>query len=68
MNWNYSNTWSNKHGDIIALPSLLDLTSFHGNGFRGTGVGTLDVVFVIRHGLLGSLGISAGYGASDIVA
>jgi len=35
---------------LINLPSLLDLTSFHRNGGRGTGVGTLDVVFVIRHG------------------
>mmetsp|Transcript_31457 Transcript_31457/g.47033 ORF Transcript_31457/g.47033 Transcript_31457/m.47033 type:complete len:235 (+) Transcript_31457:164-868(+) len=32
------------------VASLLDLTSFHRNGGRGTGVGTLDVVFVIRHG------------------
>lgn len=38
------------HHTAVILPSLLDLTSFHRNGCRGTGVGALDVVLVIRHG------------------
>jgi hypothetical protein len=40
------------------LPSLLDLTSFHRDGCGGTGIGALDVVFVIiRHGWGGVWGV-----------
>jgi len=32
------------------VSSLLDLSSLHGDGGGGTGVGALDGVFIIRHG------------------
>eukprot|EP00978_Attheya_sp_CCMP212_P006745 scaffold15611_cov55-Attheya_sp.AAC.3 len=40
------------------LPSLLDLSSFHRNGGRRTGVGSLKYILIVRHvcGLRARLG------------
>lgn len=42
---------SNKLSNLIGSPSLLDLTGFHGDGCRRTGVGILDGVLLrVGHG------------------
>jgi len=43
------NKWRRRGIDLPNLPSLLDLTSLHGDGVGGTGIGGLDGEFVVGH-------------------